>query len=215
METSQNAPAAVSGSPRGIDPTWASAPAVGGATGYRIDDLHQFARGGIRIVEGEPPSFVRLQWRQPFLPASVLKPLGIRGSLPCSVTLQPGHGIPAPPHGQACSPSQGLSGWFSQTQPLAPASHAGLGRRTMPFISGIVPPVPTAGIPFIAGKIVILAASVWWSAIALVPSMVSIVTACADIGRGRRHSHDGRVGRHSRHGNSSTDENGCCHRMNF
>ena len=28
-----------------------------------------------------------------------------------------GQGIPAPPHVQACWPSQGVSGWFSQTQP--------------------------------------------------------------------------------------------------
>jgi hypothetical protein len=85
-------------------------------------------------------------------------------------------------------------------------------RRTMRLILGIVPPVPTAGIPFIAGKIVILAASVRGS---LVPSVVSVMSACADVSRLRGHSHDGRVGTCLRDGNSSADESGCCQWMNF
>ena len=54
-----------------------------------------------------------LQWRQPFLSASILKPFGGSGSLPASGTLQDGHGIPAPPHRRACAPFQIQSWWSS------------------------------------------------------------------------------------------------------
>jgi hypothetical protein len=54
-----------------------------------------------------------LQWRQPFLSASLLKPFGGSGSLPASGTLQDGHGIPAPPHRRACAPFQIQSWWSS------------------------------------------------------------------------------------------------------
>jgi hypothetical protein len=46
---------------------------------------------------------------------SVLKPFGIRGS--SSPALQRGQGAPAAPQVQACSPSQGLSGWLSHIHP--------------------------------------------------------------------------------------------------
>jgi hypothetical protein len=55
--------------------------------------------------------------RQPFLSAWVLKPSGGLGAVASSAGLQFGQGIPAPPQVQACSPSLGLSGWFSHTQP--------------------------------------------------------------------------------------------------
>jgi len=44
-----------------------------------------------------------------------LKPFGARGAV--SSLLHRGHGAPAPPQEQARSPWNGLSGWFSQTQP--------------------------------------------------------------------------------------------------
>ena len=53
------------------------------------------------------------QWRQPFWSNSVLKPFGARGSV--SPWLHHGHGSPAPPQVQACSPCHGRSGWSSQT----------------------------------------------------------------------------------------------------
>jgi hypothetical protein len=53
-----------------------------------------------------------LQWRQPFLSVSLLKPFG-SGSLPASGTLQDGHGIPAPPHRRVCAPFQIQSWWSS------------------------------------------------------------------------------------------------------
>jgi hypothetical protein len=42
--------------------------------------------------------------------------------VPLSAGLQFGQGMPAPPHVQACSPSQGLPGWLSQTQPQSSQS---------------------------------------------------------------------------------------------
>jgi len=75
------------------------------------------ARQRNRIVETPLPSFVRPQWRRPFLSVSFLKPSGSRGTSSSLLILQLRQGMPAPPHGQACSPSQGLSGWFSHTHP--------------------------------------------------------------------------------------------------
>jgi hypothetical protein len=66
-----------------------------------------------------------------------------------------------------------------------------------------------------SGEIVILAARVWWSAMAIVPSVARIMTAGADVGWGRGNSHDGRVVRRLRDGSGGDDENDCCHRMNF
>jgi hypothetical protein len=69
--------------------------------------------------EGPPPgpdTGLLCQWRQPSLSTSVLKPFGMRGASRSLVALQ---GAPAPPQLQARSPSHGISGWFSQTQPLS------------------------------------------------------------------------------------------------
>jgi hypothetical protein len=43
--------------------------------------------------------------------------LGCRDAVPSFGALHRGQAAPAPPHVQACSPSHGLSGGFSQTQP--------------------------------------------------------------------------------------------------
>ena len=47
--------------------------------------------------------------------ASGSKPFGSCGGSTGVGRLQAGHGAPAPPQLQACGPSQGWSGWFSQT----------------------------------------------------------------------------------------------------
>jgi len=52
-----------------------------------------------------------------FLSVSFLKPSGSRGTSSSPLILQLRQGMPALPQGQACSPSQGLSGWFSHTHP--------------------------------------------------------------------------------------------------
>jgi hypothetical protein len=70
-----------------------------------------------RFVKRPPPSFVGLQWRQPFLSTFVLKLFGSLGGVPSSAALQSGQGIPDPPQVQARSPSHGFSGCFSHTQP--------------------------------------------------------------------------------------------------
>jgi hypothetical protein len=57
------------------------------------------------------------QCRQPSLSTSTRKPSGMRGTSPSPAALQAGQGAPAPPQLQARGPSQGRSGWFSQTQP--------------------------------------------------------------------------------------------------
>ena len=67
----------------------------------------------------EPTFF---QCRQPSLSTSILKPPVIRGAAPSLVELQTGQGAPAAPQGQACWPSQGLSGWTSQTHPQSSQS---------------------------------------------------------------------------------------------
>ncbi|MGY4629087.1 hypothetical protein ACVWY3_006843 [Bradyrhizobium sp. USDA 4486] len=46
----------------------------------------------------------------------VSKPFGSNGISSGSPLLQIGQGAPAPPQPQECGPSQGRSGWFSQTQ---------------------------------------------------------------------------------------------------
>jgi hypothetical protein len=48
-----------------------------------------------------------------------LSPFGSRGGSSSLDGLHFGHGMPAPPHWQACGPSHGWSGWFSQTQPVS------------------------------------------------------------------------------------------------
>jgi hypothetical protein len=77
------------------------------------------------------------QWRQPFWSNSVLKPFGARGSV--SPWLHHGHGSPAPPQVQACSPCHGRSGWSSQT------SRNPHKRRT--FIGSPDPAAPAQCIP--------------------------------------------------------------------
>jgi hypothetical protein len=85
-------------------------------TGVAQSDELAAIRKNYRIIIGSLPS---VQWRQPFRSNVVLKPFGSRGAAPSRVWLHQGHGAPAPRHPQACSPSHGLSGWFSQTDPQA------------------------------------------------------------------------------------------------
>jgi hypothetical protein len=62
------------------------------------------------------------------------KACGGRG-VPSSAGLQSRQGMPARPQVQACSPSNGLSGWFSQTQPQSSHSRH-LIKRTGPHRPG-------------------------------------------------------------------------------
>ncbi|MET4520263.1 hypothetical protein ABIB81_009627, partial [Bradyrhizobium sp. I1.7.5] len=79
--------------------------------------------GPLTSVEGP-------QCRQPSLSTSTRKPSGMRGTSPSPAALQAGQGAPAPPQVQARGPSQGRSGWFSQTQPRSSrAFHRASSRR--------------------------------------------------------------------------------------
>ncbi|TWB62931.1 hypothetical protein FBZ94_103631 [Bradyrhizobium sacchari] len=80
------------------------------------------------------------QCRQPSWSSSTRKPSGMRDVSPSAGTLQTGQGAPAPPQLQACGPSQGRSGWFSQTQPVSAtggAFHRGLEARGVSAPTGV------------------------------------------------------------------------------
>ncbi len=59
------------------------------------------------------------QCREPSLSTSIRVPAGGRGGCSRSLGLHLGQGIPAPPQPKPCSPSQGLSEWFSHNQPVS------------------------------------------------------------------------------------------------
>jgi hypothetical protein len=63
------------------------------------------------------------QCQQPFLSASTLKPAGMCGG---SATLQTELGAPAATQPQACSPSQGRSGWGFADPTTSVAARTGL-----------------------------------------------------------------------------------------
>ncbi|MGX9429604.1 MULTISPECIES: hypothetical protein [Bradyrhizobium] len=70
------------------------------------------SRGSIELSISSPG--IRRMWLPVIETAS--KPSGRSGGVFSSLGLQAGQGMPAPPQVQACSPSHGLAGWFSQTQ---------------------------------------------------------------------------------------------------
>jgi hypothetical protein len=75
---------------------------------------------------------------KPFLSNWVRKPSGSRGASSFSGTLHLGHGAPAAPRVQACSPSHGRSGWLSHTRPQS--SHR------EQFIQRLIPSAPWAAV---------------------------------------------------------------------
>jgi hypothetical protein len=72
-----------------------------------------FGFGLVTIGSSNPAYHTRLLTPPSLLSNSTCVPAGGRGGWLRSFRLHFGQGIPSPPQLQACSPSQGFSGWFS------------------------------------------------------------------------------------------------------
>jgi hypothetical protein len=77
---------------------------------------------------------------------SMRVPAGGRGDCLRSVGLHFGQGIPAPPQLQACSPAQGVSGWFSHTRigDISSGEQLRAGLGELHVGAGLVLPEPAA-----------------------------------------------------------------------